>query len=94
MRNVSMVTLGVSDPLLSATFYERLGFARSGKSDENMVWFRTGGTVLALYPRRALAEDIGTDVGGNGFGGIALALNVGSKEEVDRFITLLTYSHD
>jgi uncharacterized glyoxalase superfamily protein PhnB len=39
--------------------------------------------VLSLFPRPALAEDAHIPAEGSGFGGIALAHNVGSKAEVD-----------
>lgn len=59
MRGISIITLGVGDLKRSAEFYEGLGFIKSKKSDENIVWFRTGSTVLALYPWAALADDAG-----------------------------------
>jgi len=56
-RIVSILTLGVTDLARSSAFYEELGFTKSNKSDEEIVWFATGGTALALYPWNALAED-------------------------------------
>jgi len=56
----------------------------SGASVEGEVaFFRTGGTVLALWSREALAEDANIDSEGSGFSGFALAHNVAQKEEVD-----------
>jgi catechol 2,3-dioxygenase-like lactoylglutathione lyase family enzyme len=81
---LTVVTLGVSDVARSRRFYcEGLGFAASSGSDENIVFIDAGGVVLALYPRDLLAEDAHVSPKGAGFGGIALARNVGSKGEVD-----------
>ena len=42
-----------------------------------------GGTMLSLYPRDTLAEDITVAPDGSGFPGFTLAHNVGSPELVD-----------
>jgi len=44
------------------------------------------GTALALFPRHLLAEDAHVEDAG-GFGGITLAQNVLSKEEVDSVLS-------
>jgi len=88
-RVISILTLGVKDLAKSSTFYEGLGFSRSKKSDESMVWFRTGGTVLALYPWDLLAEDATVTTVGSGFRGITMAINLRSENEVDAFIDRL-----
>lgn len=85
-RMISVVTLGVRDLSRSATFYEGLGFAMSAKSDEQIVWFNTGGTVLGLYPWDAMAEDAGVSPEGWGFRGVTLAINLRSEKEVDEFV--------
>jgi predicted lactoylglutathione lyase len=52
---------------------------------DETVFFQTGFIVVALWSRGKLAEDSGiTDRGG--WGGVALAHNVRSEEEVDRVI--------
>lgn len=86
MREISIITLGVRNLETSATFYESLGFVRSRKSDENIVWFRTGSTVLALYPWASLADDVGKAPGTSGFRGVTMALNMRSREEVDSMV--------
>ena len=51
---------------------------------EGIVFFQAGSMALALYPRPELAEkyaNIASD--GQGFGGITLAYNVRSRDEVD-----------
>ena len=83
-QRLSIVTLGVADLDRSRAFYERLGWRRSGKAFDGVAFFRAGGgVVLALYPRHALAEDAGVPAEGTGFGGITLAHNARSREEVD-----------
>lgn len=82
---VSMVTFGVDDLQRSLRFYrEGLGWPLSSASVEDVVaFFRTGGVVIALFPRELLAADANLAAGGSGFGGIALAHNVASKQAVD-----------
>jgi uncharacterized protein len=83
-QRVSLVTLGVADIPAARAFYERLGWRQTGEGDD-VVFFQTGGSVLALWSRGELAADSGV-VDGGGWGGVALAYNVGSPEEVDRVI--------
>jgi uncharacterized glyoxalase superfamily protein PhnB len=45
--------------------------------------FQAGGVALALYPRGELAKDANIAESGQGFGGIALAYNARSREEVN-----------
>lgn len=84
-QRVSLITLGVADTARSRTFYEALGW--SGESpDGDVVFFQAGGMVLGLWGREQLAEDSGVRDHG-GWGGVALAHNVGSPEEVDAILT-------
>ena len=81
---ISVITLGVADLARSRRFYcEGLGFRDANHSDEHIVFLHAGGVMLALYPRHLLAEDAQLPVAGSGFGGITLARNLGTKEEVD-----------
>lgn len=82
---ITLITLGVADLGRARRFYtEGLGFAASSASVGDVVFMDAGGVVLALYPRALLAEDACLpDAGGGGFGGITLAHNVRSPEEVD-----------
>jgi uncharacterized protein len=81
---LTVVTLGVSDLARSRRFYcEGLGFSASSASNENIVFLDAGSVVLALYPRALLAKDAKLSFKGSGFGGVTVARNVGSKEEVD-----------
>ena len=80
---ISLITLGVSDLRRSVRFYrDGLGLPLRPGS-EGVAFFETRGTWLALFPRAALAADAGVPSDGHGFGGITLAHNVRSREEVD-----------
>ena len=86
---ISLVTLGVADLARSLRFYrDGLGWPVSSASAGDVAFFRTGGAVLALYPRDLLAADANLPAAGSGFGGIALAHNVRSKEQVDAVLAL------
>jgi uncharacterized protein len=83
-QRISLITLGVRDVELAKAFYERLGW-RAGLDVQETVFFQLGQMVLTLWRRDKLADDSGvTDTGG--WGGVTLAHNVGSPEEVDRVI--------
>jgi catechol 2,3-dioxygenase-like lactoylglutathione lyase family enzyme len=83
-QRVSLITLGVADVAASRAFYERLGWT-VGLDMEDTVFFQLGGSILALWGRDQLAEDSAV-VDDGGWGGITLAHNVRSPEEVDRVI--------
>jgi catechol 2,3-dioxygenase-like lactoylglutathione lyase family enzyme len=84
-QRVSLVTLGVSDLPRARAFYEALGWRTGAGPDDDVVFFQAGPMVLALWGRAELAEDSTVEDGG-GWGGITLAYNVGSPEEVDAVI--------
>jgi hypothetical protein len=81
-QRLSLVTLGVRDLARSRRFYEALGWTTSAGPDDDVVFFQAGGMIVALWSREALAEDSGVADAG-GWGGITLAHNVRSPEEVD-----------
>ena len=82
---MSLVTLGVGDLGRAVAFYrDGLGWPLSGASENDVAFFKTGGVILALYSREALAEDVGVSPEGGGFRGFTLAHNVVRREEVDR----------
>lgn len=83
-QRLSMVTLGVRDLDRAAAFYAALGWTPA-PSPEGVVFFQTGGIVVALWDRAALEVDSCTEDSG-GWGGVTLAYNVGSREEVDDVI--------
>ena len=79
---MSLVTLGVYDLARARSFYEGLGWSTGAGPDDDVVFFQAGGAVLALWDRARLADDSGVTDGG-GWGGVTLAHNVRSPEEVD-----------
>lgn len=83
-QRVSLITLGVADVAIAKAFYEQLGW-RAGLDVEETVFFQIGGLVFTLWGRDKLAQDCGVADGG-GWGGVALAHNVGSRDEVDRIV--------
>ena len=82
---VSLITLGVADLERSRAFYEGLGWRTTSKPEDGVVFFQSGGMILGLWGREDLAKDSGvTDSGG--WGGVTLAYNVRSRDEVDAFL--------
>ncbi|MBQ0986459.1 VOC family protein [Streptomyces sp. F63] len=85
-QRISLITLGVADVARSRAFYERLGWR--GQEVEGTVFFQAGCLGLVLWNRGKLARDSGVeDTRADGFGGIALAHNLRSPEEVDGLLT-------
>lgn len=81
--HITIITLGVGDLQRAIDFYQNgLGLPRTNES-ESIAFFEMTGTILALYPRDKLAEDITISPEGTGFQGFTLAHNVASPEEVD-----------
>ena len=88
---ISIITLGVADLPRAVRFYrDGLGFETSADSDENIVFFRTSGTCLALYPRDGLAADISPDLASDApaFSGVTLAHVARTRDEVDTILAL------
>jgi predicted lactoylglutathione lyase len=84
-QRVSLITLGVTDLARSRTFYEQLGWR--GQEVQETVFFQTGGQAVVLWGRAKVAADAGIDDDGTStFGGIVLAHNVASRDEVDRIV--------
>jgi uncharacterized protein len=81
-QRLSLVTLGVADLRRARAFYEALGWKTRAEADADVVFFRAGGTIVALWSRKSLAEDTGVADRG-GWGGVTLAYNTRSAEEVD-----------
>lgn len=84
-QRVTVITLGTSDLKRARVFYEALGWRSRAAEDDDVVFFQIGGSVLSLWDRRHLAEDSGVELG-SGYGGITLANNVASPEDVDKII--------
>jgi len=84
-QRVSLVTLGVTDLARSRAFYEALGWTTGAQPADDVVFFQSGGMIVALWGRDQLAEDSCVADSG-GWGGVTLAHNVRSPEEVDAVI--------
>ncbi|GAA1620046.1 VOC family protein [Catellatospora bangladeshensis] len=86
-QRISLITLGVADVGRARRFYEQLGWR--GQEVDETVFFQAGGMAVVLWGRGKLADDGGlNDRGSDGFGGVALAQNVRSREEVDQILAV------
>lgn len=84
---ISLVTLGVADVARAKAFYEALGW--HGQEVQDTVFVQAGPLALVLWSRAALAADAGVDdAGADGFGGVALAHNVRSRDEVHQIVEI------
>jgi predicted lactoylglutathione lyase len=84
-QRLSLVTLGVRDLARARAFYEGLGWTTGAAPEDDVVFFQAGGMIVALWDRARLAADSGvTD--GDGWGGVTLAYNTRSPEEVDAVV--------
>jgi predicted lactoylglutathione lyase len=81
---VSLVTLGVADLARAKAFYAALGW--QGREVQETVFVQAGPMAVVLWSRAKLAEDSGIEDDGGGFGGMALAQNVRSRDEVDAIV--------
>lgn len=85
-QRLSLVTLGVSELARARGFYEALGWTSGSEPGSDIVFFQAGCMIVSLWSRTSLAEDSGVSDAG-GWGGVTLAHNVGSPEEVDAILT-------
>lgn len=86
---ISLITLGVSDLERSLVFYrDGLGLPTTWTADQGVIFLKTSGTRLALYPYANLTRDISPEWEHprSRFSGITLAHNVRTKEEVDAIL--------
>lgn len=80
---MSLVTLGVADLRRARRFYEvGLGW-KAGFASDDVVFYETGGPIIALWSRRDLAADAQIEDDESTFGGLALAHNVRSRVDVE-----------
>lgn len=83
-QKLNLITLGVVNFDKAVDFYEKgLGWKKSAASVEELALFPLGGIVLALHPRKALADDAMVSASGSGFSGITLSYNAQNEAEVD-----------
>lgn len=82
---ISLVTLGVADVGRATEFYRALGWPLSAASVPGVVsFFDTAGGRLAVWGVGDLAADAGLPATEqHGFRGTSLAINLGSRAEVD-----------
>jgi catechol 2,3-dioxygenase-like lactoylglutathione lyase family enzyme len=84
---VSLITLGVSDLERAVAFYrDGLRWPESDVGGDEVAFFKTGGVVIALFPRPSFASDAGVDLDNierGKFARISLAHNVAEEEQVD-----------
>ena len=84
-QRLSLVTLGVRDLGRARSFYEAMGWRTRAAPEDDVVFFQAGGIIVALWDRGELAKDSAVEDAG-GWGGVTLAYNVASPEEVDAVI--------
>ncbi|WP_321382670.1 VOC family protein [uncultured Enterococcus sp.] len=94
MNRINLICLGVKDMACSLKFYRALGFKTYETTDAPpIVFFDTQGTKLELFPLESLAKDINEQhppaLSTGGFGGITLAINMKSVDEVNQFFALV-----
>jgi len=82
---VSLLTLGVSDYERAKAFYAALGWSPTLEVEET-AFFQANGIILTLWAREKLGADMGIPDDGARWSGIALAHNVGSRDEVHKII--------
>ncbi len=86
---ISIITLGVKDLDRSYRFYkDGLGFPTSWSLEKGVIFFKTRGTCLALYPFEKLAEDVNPSLRAEkpAFSGVTLAYNTRTKGEVEEVL--------
>ena len=84
-QRVTLLTLGVRDVDRARRFYEALGWHTRAAPGDDVVFFQAGEMVFALWDRARLAEDSAVE-DARGWGGVTLAHNVASREQVDAVI--------
>lgn len=86
---ISIITLGVKDLDKSYRFYkDGLGFPTTWSPEKGVIFFKTRGTCLALYPFEKLAEDVNPSLQAEkpAFSGVTLAYDTRSKDEVEEVL--------
>ena len=84
-QRLSLITLGVADVSRAQAFYEALGWKLGGgvnDESDHVAFFQMPGMIVALWGRDKLAADSGVEDPG-GWGGVTLAYNTHSPDEVD-----------
>ncbi|HBZ96839.1 MAG: glyoxalase [Phycisphaerae bacterium] len=84
--NISFVTLGVEDLQRSRDFYCAMGLQEHPRSNDHVAFFDMGGQLLALFPRNALATDVGVSPGSTTGLTTTLSQNVRERADIDRLL--------
>ncbi len=81
-QRLNVITLGVADLERARRFYAALGWKTGAAPGDDVVFFQAGEMVIALWDRARLAADSAVK-DSPGWGGVTLAVNFASREEVD-----------
>src|ERR1700676_4020562 len=84
-QRVSLITLGGRDLARARAFYESLGWQTGASPEDDVVFFQAPGMIVALWDRARLAEDSSVE-DAPGWGGMTLAYNTRTPDEVDAVI--------
>ncbi len=84
-QRVSLITLGVADMAISGAFYEALGWARVDTQD-GVIAFDLISACLGLYPKEALAAELGLPEDALGHGAMVLSHCVREKSDVAQIL--------
>ncbi|MBD8893962.1 VOC family protein [Roseibium litorale] len=83
-QRISLITLAVDDLEATRRFFEDgLGWTQAPGGNEHIAFYQLTGSALALYSRAHLAKDLGRDLPAETLGGMTIAWNARSEEEVD-----------
>ena len=86
-QKLNLITLGTEDFEKSLDFYEKgLGWKKSEKSMDGLALFDLGGIILALHPKKDLAEDANLPYQPTSFSGLTISHNTRSEAEVDEIL--------
>jgi uncharacterized protein len=84
-QRVTVITLGYRDYQRARAFYEAMGWTVAW-TDDDVIFFQAGPMIFSLWDRDKLAKDSEVQDSG-GWGGVTLAYNTSSPEEVDEILS-------
>ncbi|SHL61339.1 VOC family protein [Roseibium suaedae] len=83
-QRISLITLAVDDLQQTSRFFEDgLGWTQAPGGNEHIAFYQLNGSALALYSRAHLAKDLDRALAADTIGGMTIAFNARSEEEVD-----------
>ena len=88
-QKLNFITIGVEDLEKMKTFYRDIMGWTPLKDSDGIVFFKLNCFILALFPARELANDIGIENDGNGFKKFTMAINFSSEKEVNEHFNYL-----